>query len=308
MKITGKTRVIGIIGWPVTHSLSPVMHNAAFEYLDLDFCYVPLGVKEGNLGVAIRGVPALNIAGINVTIPYKESVLPYLSETSVEAKMIGAVNTIKVVDDRLIGYNTDGMGFTTSLKEVSYTVSGHSILILGGGGAAKAVAFQSAAEGAREITIANRTINKAMVLKEQIENCFPSTTIKATGIGYHEIKGIVNRVDIVVNATSIGLKRSDPSPIPKELLHPELFICDLIYNPPETALIEYAKELGCKYINGIGMLLHQGGGSFKIWTGVEPPLEVMKKALEGALKKIYQTSDPRLHTSDLKNKGVKSEV
>lgn len=298
MKITGKTKIIGIIGWPVTHSLSPVMHNAAFEYLGLDFCYVPFEVKEGDLDAALRGIPALNIAGLNVTIPHKESVLPYLSEISREAMMIGAVNTIKVVDDRLIGYNTDGIGFTASLKEVGHPVKDHSLLILGGGGAAKAVAFQSAAEGAKGIFITERIINKAMVLKDQIEKYFPSIKIKVIGTEYNELKGIINRVDIVVNATPIGLKKGDPSPIPEELLHRRLFICDLIYNPPETALMGYAKEAGCQCINGTGMLLHQGGASFKLWTGVDPPLDVMRRALEEALKLLYQTSDIRLQTSD----------
>ncbi len=283
MKITGKTRVLGIIGWPVTHSLSPVMHNAAFEYLGLDFCYVPFSVKEGCLDLAIRSIYALNIMGINVTIPHKESVVPYLSEISKEARIIGAVNTIKVVDDKLIGYNTDGIGFTTSLEEAGHPVGGRSLLILGGGGSAKAVVFQSAAEGAREIIIANRTVDKASLLRRQTETHFPSTRVDAIGVGYEELKGVIDRVDIVVNTTSIGLRIEDPSPVPKELLHQGLFICDLIYNPSETALTRYTKELGCQFINGIGMLLHQGGAAFKLWTDVEPPLEVMRKALEEAI-------------------------
>ncbi len=287
MKITGKTRVLGIIGWPVAHSLSPVMHNAAFDHLGLDFCYVPFSVKEGCLDLAIRSIPALNIAGLNVTIPHKESVIRYLSEISNEAKIIGAVNTIKVLDDKLIGYNTDGIGFTASLEEAGHPVRDHSLLILGGGGAAKAVVFQSAAEGAREIVIANRTVSKARFLRRETETHFPSIKVDATGIGYEELKAAVDRVDIVVNATSIGLRREDPSPVPKELLHKGLFVCDLIYNPPQTALIGYAKELGCQFINGIGMLLHQGGAAFKLWTELDPPLEVMRKALKEAIGSLH---------------------
>lgn len=289
MKITGKTKIIGIIGWPVTHSLSPVMHNAAFDYLGLDFCYVPFAVKEGNLEGALKGILALNVAGLNVTIPHKEVVLPYLSEISEEAKMIGAVNTIKMIGERLIGYNTDGIGFTASLKEAGRTVKDRYLLILGAGGAAKAVAFQSVSEGAMELVIANRTVSKAIVLKEQINRHFPSVKIGVTGIGYNELKGIINRVDIVVNTTSIGMKMSDPSPVPRELLHEGLFICDLIYNPPTTALLRYAEESGCHWINGLSMLLHQGGASFKLWTEVDPPLEVMRKALREALQDIQQT-------------------
>lgn len=280
MRITGKTRVFGIIGWPVTHSLSPVMHNAAFEYLGLDFCYVPFAVREGCLESAIRSMQSLNIAGINVTIPHKESVLPYLSEITEDAQIIGAVNTIKVADDKLIGYNTDGIGFISSLKEAGFSVKGRSLLVLGGGGAAKAVVFQSAAEGAIEIIIANRTFNKARLLKEQVKEHFPSLKADAAGTGYKELKGIVDKVDIVINTTSLGLQKEDPLPFPKELLYNRLFICDLIYNPPETGLIAYAKKSGCQYINGLGMLLHQGAAAFKLWTGAEPPLEIMRKALE----------------------------
>lgn len=284
MKITGKTRIVGIIGSPVTHSLSPVMHNAAFEHLGLDFCYVPFSVKKEYLDLAIKSVPALSIAGLNVTVPHKESVLPLLSELSDGAEMMGAVNTIKVIDDRLIGHNTDGVGFTTSLKEVNYCLRGRSLLILGGGGAAKAVVFQAAIEGAEEITIANRTVSKARLLKEQAERYFPSVNIESMGSGYDELKSVINRVDIVINTTSVGLKMGDPSPVPKEILHKGLFICDLIYNPPETALIRYAREIGCKYINGIGMLLYQGGASFRLWTDVEPPLEIMRRALEETIR------------------------
>jgi len=286
MKITGKTRVLGIIGWPVTHSLSPVMYNAAFEYLGLDFCYLPFLVKGGNLDSAIKGIPALNIAGLNVTIPYKESVLPYLSEISNEAKIIGAVNTIKVEEERLIGYNTDGVGFISSLIEMGYPVRDRSLLILGSGGAAKAVVFQSATEGVREIIIANRTVDKAIDLKRQTETQFPSIKMEAISLGYMELKNAISRADIVVNTTSLGLRMEDPSPLPNGLLHEGLFICDLIYNPPETALIRDARDSGCRYMNGMGMLLHQGGASFKIWMEVEPPLEVMRQAIETAIRSL----------------------
>lgn len=278
---------MGIVGWPVTHSLSPVMHNAAFEYLGLDFCYLPFSVKGGNFDVAIKGIPALNVTGLNITIPYKESVLPYLSEITKEARLIGAVNTVKVEDEKLIGYNTDGMGFVSSLTERGYPVKDRSMLILGAGGAAKAVVYQSAAEGAREIIIANRTLDKASLLKRYIETQFPSIKLEAIGIEYLELKNVISRVDIVVNTTSLGLQKEDPSPLPDGLLHKGLFICDLIYNPPETALIRDARDIGCQYMNGIGMLLHQGAASFKIWTELEPPLEVMRQAIETAIRSAY---------------------
>jgi len=290
MKITGKTRVAGLIGWPVEHSLSPVMHNAAFEHLGLDLCYVPFAVKDECLDVAIKAIPALNIVGLNVTIPHKERVVTYLSEVGREAAMIGAVNTIKVIDNKLIGYNTDGIGFTASIAEAGHPVQDRNILILGGGGSAKAVAFQSAVEGARRIIISNRTIRKAEGIKEQLEKYFPSVEIRAIGNGYSELEDIIEEIDIVVNATSVGLRREDPSPLPSDLLHKRLFVCDLIYNPPITALLRQARESGIPCMNGLRMLLHQGAASFKIWTGIEPPIEVMRQSIEDALRKIRETS------------------
>ncbi|MDD5434217.1 MAG: shikimate dehydrogenase [Nitrospira sp.] len=283
MKITGKTKVVGIIGWPVSHSLSPVMHNAAFDYLGLDYCYVPFAIEPGCLKEAMEAVPALNIVGLNVTVPHKEKVLNYISELSEESRMIGAVNTLKVAGHRLIGYNTDGLGFANSLKEAGYPLAKHSLLILGSGGAAKAVAFQSAAEGVKEIIIANRTVSKAVSLKTQLAGYFPLLKIEVTGITYNELSRVTDKVDAIVNTTSVGLAGVDESPIPGELLHKGLFICDLIYNPSETTLLKYAKEAGCRYINGLGMLVHQGAASFRLWTGIEPPIEIMRRAVEAAL-------------------------
>ncbi len=283
MKITGNTKVIGIIGWPVSHSLSPVMHNAAFEHLGLDYCYVPFAIKPECLKEAMEAVPALNIVGLNVTVPHKEKVLKYISEFSEESGMIGAVNTLKLEGNRLIGYNTDGIGFTNSLKEAGYPVAKHSLLILGSGGAAKAVAFQSAAEGVKEIIIANRTVSKALSLKNQMKEYFPLLKIDVTGLSYDELKVVTDMVDSVVNTTSVGLDKGDASPIPGEFLHKGLFVCDLIYNPSETKLLKYAKEAGCRYVNGLGMLIHQGAASFRIWTGIEPPVEVMRQAVESTL-------------------------
>lgn len=286
MKITGKTKVIGIIGWPVSHSLSPVMHNAAFEFLSLDYCYVPFAINPDHLKEAIKAIPALNITGLNVTVPHKENVLKYVVELSEEAKMIGAVNTLKISNNRLVGYNTDGTGFVNALKEAGHLVANKRLLIIGSGGSAKAVAFKSASEGVNLIIIANRTISKAILLKNKLDEYFPSLKIEVTGIGYDELKCAIEKVDTVVNTTSIGLGREDLSPVPGELIHKGLFIYDLIYNPHETALLRYSKAAGCRYANGLGMLVHQGAESFRIWTGVEPPVEVMRQAVEKAVSNL----------------------
>lgn len=282
MKITGKTKVIGIIGWPVSHSLSPVMHNASFEFLGLDYCYVPFAINPDHLKEAIEAVPALNITGLNVTVPHKENVLKYVAELSEEARMIGAVNTLKITNNRLIGYNTDGTGFVNALKEAGHTVANKRLLIVGSGGSAKAVAFKSASEGVSYIIIANRTISKAILLKNQLDEYFPSLKIEVTGIGYDQLKGAIDKVDTVVNTTSVGLGKEDISPVPQELIHEGLYIFDLIYNPYETTLLKYAKAAGCRHSNGLGMLVYQGAESFRIWTGVEPPVEVMRQAVEKA--------------------------
>lgn len=284
MKITGKTRLTGIIGWPLSHTLSPAMHNAAFEHAGIDLCYVPFPVKEEDFDRAIKGIAALGIAGLNVTIPYKEKIVSYLSELSREARLIGAVNTIKVIEDRMIGYNTDGTGFITSVEEVGYRVEGRSVLIIGAGGAARAVSFQLAIEGVREIVIANRSVDKAVRLKEAINLHFPSLPIQAVDLSRETLRVVTEEIDMVVNATSLGLEKEDPSPIPFEFIHSHMFVCDLIYNPVETTLLKYARDRGCIYINGIGMLIHQGAASFKIWTGITPPIEVMKRAIEENLK------------------------
>ena len=284
MKITGKSKVFGIIGWPVSHSLSPVFQNAAFEYLGLDCCYVPFPVEAGKIDAAMRAIPALNIAGLNVTVPHKESVISCLSALSEEAMMIGAVNTITVSGDRLIGHNTDGQGFIASLSEAGEPVDGRSILILGAGGASRAVVFSLAEGGASTIIIANRTVIKAESLTEQVRQRFPAVKIEATGMEHADLKRVFHNVDMIINTTSIGLKIEDPSPAPKEFLHKDLFVCDLIYNPPDTELIRYAKELCRGHMNGSGMLIHQGAASFKLWTGIEPPIQVMRQALQDALQ------------------------
>ncbi|MCC6542971.1 MAG: shikimate dehydrogenase [Nitrospirae bacterium] len=290
MKVTGKSKVFGIIGRPVSHSLSPVLHNAAFEFLGLDCCYVPFPVDAGHLETAISAIRALHIAGLNVTIPYKESVISCLSELSEEAKMIGAVNTITVSGDRLVGHNTDGQGFIASLNECGQSVNGRSILIIGAGGAARAVAFSLARGGAGSILIANRTISKGKSLKEQIGKYFSSINLDVKGMDPEDLRGVINSVDMVVNTTSIGLMKEDPSPVPREFLHRDLFVCDLIYNPPDTELIRYAKELCSGYMNGSGMLIFQGAASFKLWTGIEPPVHVMRQVLQDALHQSLSSS------------------
>jgi shikimate dehydrogenase len=284
LKITGKTKVFGIFGWPVHHSLSPAMHNAAFRHLYLDGCYLPFAVRPEHLPIAVQAIIPLGLGGINITIPHKEKVISLLQEITPTAKFIGAVNTIEVKSGRLVGHNTDGEGFIRALMEKKVAVSGKKTLILGAGGSAKAVAVQLAMSGASSIIIANRTPDRAFEVADSLKTHFPDTTMRVVTFTPEAVRKELRDSDILVNTTSVGLKRSDPPPIPIDCLHPGLFVYDLIYNPPETPLLRNARVIGAPSMNGLGMLLHQGVLGFGIWTGKKAPVSVMKKALIEAME------------------------
>lgn len=277
--ITGKTKIVGLFGYPVEHTLSPYMHNAAFEALGLDYRYLPFRVSPENLKAAINALKALNIKGVNITIPHKETIIPYLNELDREAELIVAVNTVLHEEGRLIGYNTDGRGFIRSLKEeASIIPKGKRVMILGAGGAARAIAFSIAIEGVEKIFISDVIEKKAKELSSAVIN---KTSTEAIYI--KDLKERIGEVDILINATPLGMKKEDPMPISPELLSQRLFVYDIVYNPPETPLIREAKTKGAKALSGIGMLVYQGALSFKIWTGQEPPIDVMRKAIESKI-------------------------
>lgn len=271
MSISGKTIVTGLLGWPVEHSLSPRMHNSAFEHLGLDYCYVTFPVRPENLKEAVSGVRALGMAGVNVTVPHKESVIQYLDAVSDEARAIGAVNTIVNKDGKLIGYNTDGRGFMQSLAEEGIAVNEKDILLIGAGGASKAVSYYLS-EKASKLFIFDVDKTKENALMEYL-----------TGLGRNvfepESLSMAQGMDIIINATPLGLKESDPLPIDKGLIIRSTTVVDLIYK--ETPLLGEAKKRGCKTMDGMGMLLWQGVFAFELWTGMRPPVEVMRKALAG---------------------------
>ncbi|WP_457612487.1 shikimate dehydrogenase [Methanocaldococcus sp.] len=271
--INAKTKLIGLIGHPVEHSLSPIMHNAAFRDKNLNYVYLAFDVKPEKLKYVIDGAKALNIVGFNVTIPYKVDIIKYLDSLDKDAELIGAVNTIKIEEDRAIGYNTDGIGARRALEEELGEVKNKKILILGAGGAARAVAFELAKNN--YIIIANRTVEKAKKLAEEIKEKLNAE------VEYSDLNPNLEGVNIVINATSVGMY---PNVNVKPLLTAEQLkdveaVMDLIYNPLETVLLKEAKKAGVKAINGLGMLIYQGAEAFKIWTGVEPNIKVMKKAI-----------------------------
>lgn len=283
MRIDGETKIVGLIGYPIGHTLSPAMHNKAFEYLDFNYIYLPFPVEENNLKGALKALPALGIVGVNVTLPYKEKVLEYLDEVTEEAELTGAVNTILVRDNRLIGYNTDGEGFVISLKKgTGIDSKGKRVVIIGAGGAGRAVSIQLAKEGVKKIALFDIVFDKAQDLASHIEENI--SNVEVTALREEGLEKEIREADILINATPVGIKPDDPPPIDPKLLHPNLLVYDLIYNPPKTRLLSEAEEIGAKTLNGMGMLLYQGALAFTIWTSREAPIEVMARALEEELK------------------------
>ncbi len=284
MTINGKTRVCAVIGDPVEHSLSPVMHNAAFQKLGLNLVYVAFKVTRNELKDAISGARSLGLRGLNVTMPHKKAVMSYLDETDSTAEAIGAVNTIVNNQGKLVGYNTDGKGAMIALKENGISPEEKKLLLLGAGGAAKAIAFQAAQE-VEELVILNRTSEKTEQLANLLCKKF-GKKVKGGALSAEVLKEEMKTADILVNATSVGMHPDvNMSPVPLDLLRRDLCVMDIIYNPFETKLVKDAKAVGAKVVLGLEMLLYQGAVAFEIWTNCPAPVDVMKKA---ALNKLAE--------------------
>lgn len=276
MNITGSTNIVGLIGNPVEHSFSPQMHNAAFKALNLDYTYVAFDVNPTDLKTAINGAKSLNIKGFNVTIPHKINVINYLNTLDDIAKLIGAVNTIDFKN--LKGYNTDGIGAIKAIEEID-SVKNKNIVIAGAGGASRAISFYLAKYGADKITILNRNIDKAKNLANDILNSNLIEDIKTDSIS--QINDYLNDSDILINTTPVGMSPNiNDKPIATaDNMHEDLIVFDAVYNPNETVLLKEAIKANAKPVYGIKMLLYQGAESFKIWTGQNPPIDVMEEIL-----------------------------
>lgn len=264
MHIKSDTEIYGIIGHPIKHSISPIVHNAAFEDLKMNCIYESFDVLPENIDNAILGIKSLNIKGINVTIPFKEAVIPLLDYLSDNSKRIGAVNTIKNNNGHLEGYNTDASGFTISLLEQGIQIKDKDIVIIGAGGAARAIVFALATNGAHSILIANRTKERAKNLCDYANKNY---NFKCSYCTINEVYNIEN-IDILINATNVGMyPRIDLSPVDEIIICKAKFVYDLIYNPRKTLFLKYAQSYGIKNSNGLSMLINQANCSFKIWTG-----------------------------------------
>jgi shikimate dehydrogenase len=263
MDISSRTRLVALLGHPVEHSFSPQFHNRIYEQLGLDMVYLAFNVGKGQLSSALEGIRAMDFVGCNITIPYKEKVLAYLDEVDQEAAVIGAVNTIKNQNGYLIGYNTDGMGFLYSLKRRGIGCRGKSILLLGAGGAARAIAIYLAREKPREILIHNRTLERALVLVGIINNYIGMNLAR-------EVQKIPEDVDIIINTTSLGMwPQVEGNPLEGCSLINKTIVCDIVYNPRKTRMLIQAEKAGCKIVEGIDMLIAQGLKAIEIWTGVK---------------------------------------
>jgi len=283
LRISGKTRVIGLLGWPVSHSLSPAMHNAAFEKAGLDFVYVCLPVKPENVGNAIQGIRSLGIAGCNVTIPHKEAVVPFLDEVSLEAQKVGAVNTIVNNEGRLAGYNTDVYGFLRSVEEKGISLQKARVVMIGAGGVAHAIAICCGLNGAASISLTDIVPEKALALSGKIKVAVPDIEVNLVAPGSDALMQALEKACVVVNATPLGMKQDDPLPLTQDqigLVPKHAVIFDAVYHIKGTQLCLAAEKRDMTYIGGLDMLLYQGVRAFEIWTGITPDISLMKKVLQ----------------------------
>lgn len=272
--ITGKTKTIGILGWPVAHSLSPAMHNAAFTDLALDYSYIPLPVHPDHLEQAIQGLKSMGFIGANVTIPHKVTIMPFLDELDPSAQLAGAVNTIVIKEGKIIGYNTDAQGFILSLTSKNVIIKDKTAVIMGAGGAARAVVCGLLAHGIKKIIIGTRSLQKA----EDFITTFPNhNNLQACNWDEQIFRDGIKQCDILINCTPIGMEASSQETLPVDwqFVPKTAVICDLIYNPPLTPFLLAAQNHGHMIINGAGMLIEQGALAFELWTGEKAPRHIM---------------------------------
>lgn len=287
--ISGRTQIYGVIGDPIAHSLSPAMHNAAFQSLKLDCIYLAFNVKSDKVEDALKGMRSLGIHGLNVTMPHKKAVIPYLDEVDKTARFLSSVNTIFNDNGRLRGFSTDGTGAHHALEESGVEIRDKKIVLLGGGGAAKAIAYTLARE-AGELILLNRTPEKVKALVEALSRTYPGKVIAAP-LSPSTIRAELADADILINATSVGMSpNTSESLVKPEWLKPNLTVMDIVYNPLETKLAKAARIVGARVISGLEMLVYQGAASFEIWNGQPAPVKVMRQAALNQLHRVKKNA------------------
>lgn len=282
--LLGSTKMVGVMGWPVEHSVSPPMHNAAFRHLGLDWAYVPLPVRPAEMPEAVAGLRALGFVGANATVPHKRMLYDLVDELTPAARAIGAANTLHIRPKGLLGHNTDAAGFQRALREADMPPEGRHALVLGAGGAARAVVC-ALATSAASVTILNRTPEKAEILADAMSAAPASASIEAGPLDRKTLSRYATRADLVVNTTPLGMwPQVERSPWPQDLPYPREASCyDLVYNPRQTQLLRQAQAAGAAISDGLGMLVHQGAEAFELWTQQPAPVEVMRAACEAVL-------------------------
>lgn len=283
-RITGHTELIGLMAYPIRHSSSPVMHNAAFAKLGLDYAYLAFEVDNDSLEGAVQGIRSLKLVGSNVSMPNKTVVHKYLDKLSPAAEMCGAVNTIVNEDGVLTGHITDGIGYMSGLKDAGIDIIGKKMTIVGAGGAATAIQVQAALDGVKEISIFNRKDEFYERAQKTVKDINEKTNCKATLYDLEDLDKLKEEIAssyIFTNATGMGMKPLEGQTyIPdKSFLREDLIVTDVVYAPAETALLKMAKEVGCKTLNGFPMMLFQGAAAFKLWTNQDMPIEHVKEVM-----------------------------
>ncbi|MCF6313459.1 MAG: shikimate dehydrogenase [Verrucomicrobiales bacterium] len=280
---------LSVFGDPIAHSRSPQMHNPALLAAGIDAQYVRLHVQPDQLGDALQQLKEQNFTGTNLTIPHKAAAIEHMDDIDETARRIGAVNTVLVEDQKLIGFNSDAPGFARAIREeFSVDLRDLRILIIGaGGGAGRAVAVQAAMDRCERLVLANRTTDKAEALAAELSPFFkedrvsgPMARLEAISLDEAALEAQMDNIDLIVNATSLGMKRGDPEALPSALIQPHHFIYDMVYSPARTHLIAQAENAGARAANGLSMLLHQGAISFEYWFNREAPLEAMRKGIQ----------------------------
>ena len=280
--ITGHTRLTALLGSPVAHSISPLMHNEAFRLLDLDYTYLCFDVTEDTLPTAVAGLKACGIRGFNLTMPNKNKIVELLDELSPAARLIGAVNTVVNDDGHLTGYNTDGVGYMQAVKDAGYDITGKTITVMGAGGAATAICAQAALDGVKRIHIfareTSRFWSRTQKLVENINSTLPCEAFLHENKDLTALAQAISESALLLNATSVGMAPNTDGTIIENtsLYHPDLIVSDVIYNPRETRFLREAREAGCRTFNGMYMLLYQGAEAFRLWTGQDMPVDKIK--------------------------------
>jgi shikimate dehydrogenase len=280
------TKIVGILGDPIGHSLSPVMHNAAFRALGIDWVYVPARVRPRDLSAALRGIRAMGWAGVNLTIPHKQRAMRLVDRASREARLTGATNTIVCAPRGLVGHNTDGRGYVAALREeLDFDPRRKRVVMIGAGGAARGIAVALMSRGVSRLTILNRTSARATALARSLGRAFKGSRIAPGGLNREKISAAFAEADLLVNATAVGMGGTAHRGLPLKELPSRAIVSDIVYGPRRTPLLVAASRIGLRTQGGLGMLLHQGAEAFELWTGEQAPIDVMRRALRRTISR-----------------------